>query len=92
MKTLNDFKVGDVLLITETHKHHKEVRAAQVSCIDYKGNGLVTIEGYWGMTDKYLPTGQGAFDPKEIGTKKFGFYSEVKKIGTVGHFGHLLRD
>ena len=91
MKTLNDYEVNDVLLITETHKHGKETRAAVVSCINYKGNGLVTIMGYYGLYDEYLPTGQGAFDPKEIGTKKFGFYSEVKKIGSCGHFGHLLK-
>ena len=85
MWTINDFSPGDVLLFTEKFKHGVEIRAAVVTHINFNDNGLVGYEGYYGCWAKYLPTGQGAFKPEEIGTKKFGFYKAVKKIGTGGH-------
>jgi hypothetical protein len=81
---LNDFKVGDILEFTQRSKRGTELRTAQVSAVNYNGNGLVT---YWGHTvDHRLSTGSGAFDPAEVGTKPFGFYCAVRKIGHATPF------
>lgn len=82
MKKLNNYKVGDLLLITSKMKCGKETRAARVVHINYNGNGLVGYTGTFEI-DGYIPTGQGAFNPEEIGTKKFSFHNKVEVVGHI---------
>lgn len=71
---LSNFRPGDLLVITERLRTGTERRAAQVSCVDYNGNGLVTYTPPDVSRDSYaktfgvdvrLDTGSGAFAPKE---------------------------
>jgi hypothetical protein len=78
---LKDFKPGDRLIITERTTRGEERRAAEVACVNYKGNGLVTYAGVYDNPERLLPTGQGAFNPAEVGTKPFGFHIKVEKVG-----------
>lgn len=68
---IQNFKPGDILLITHKMKSGYDTRIAQVSCINYNNNGLVTYNGYYsGMA--FLESGSGAFDPEKVGKKPFG--------------------
>lgn len=82
--SLNDFAVGDVLKFTERSKRAgavvEEHRTAIVVSLDYNGNGLVGVQGCY-VSDDLLPTGAGSFDPAKVGTKPFGFYCAIEKIG-----------
>lgn len=77
--TLEDFKPGDLLVITERLKVGEFRRAAQVTAVNYNGNGRVTFEGR--SDPELMETGQGAFDPAKVGTTHFGFYVKVEKVG-----------
>lgn len=76
---INDFKVGDVLLVTTKMKNGYETRSAQVFCINYKNNGLVTFTGI--NLHGFESTGSSAFDPQKIGKSLFG----IKEICVVDH-------
>ena len=89
MKKLNDYKVGDILLITSKMKSGEETRAARVTAINYNNNGHVTYTGTF-RVEGYIPTGQGGFKPEEIGTKKFGFHHKVVVIGYEKKFKRYL--
>jgi len=77
--TLDDFKVGDVLLFTQRSKRGEEKRVGLVTAINYNGLGRVTFTGAYGYN--YLPTGSGSFKPEEVGTKPYGFHCAVEIIG-----------
>ncbi len=77
---LDDFKPGDLLEIDSRNRNGIETRAAQVTCVNYNGNGLVTFEGDWSRPG-LMATGQGAFDPAKVGAKQFGLVVAVRKIG-----------
>jgi len=82
MKTINDYQVGDLLVFTQRSNRGEEKRAAVVTCINYKNNGLVTFgPPPYQYTNGLMDSGQGAFDPMTVGTKPFGFYCAVEKIG-----------
>lgn len=88
--TLQDFAVGDILLITGATQAGEDKRIALVTMINHNNNGLVTIGPYFYTgADRHkfgpcLTSGQGAFDPAEVGSKPFGFYKRVEKIGFDG--------
>jgi len=74
--TINDFKPGDVLVITSSSTGRGRVEhEAEVTAVNWKGNGLVTYSG--------LTCGQGAFRPEDLFglTREFGFVVAVRKIG-----------
>ena len=88
MHTLNDFKPGDLLVMTSRMRRNgqdvEEQRAAQVACVNYNGNGLVTYtppDGRCAAQEGLLSTGSGAFDPAKVGTKQYGFDVRVEKVG-----------
>lgn len=72
--SLSDFKVGDVIIVTENTKVcGRRSLEAVVTAVDYNGNGLVTYSG--------SETGQGAFDPTKVGTTEYGFVVAVTRTG-----------
>jgi len=81
MKKLENYKPGDILLITTRTRNGEEKRGAIVTVINYGGNGLVTFTGH--HIEGMMETGSGAFDPATVGTKPFGFYCAVEKVGHV---------
>ena len=82
---LNDFKVGDLLLIHYNFRNKTEIRAARVFDINYNDNGLVTYEGDY--KSDFLQTGQGAFNPERLGDKKYGIV-KVERVGFRGNPAH----
>jgi hypothetical protein len=76
---MEKFKVGDLILIYCQLKAKMDIRIAQVVRINYNNSGLVGYEGVHG-NNKYLPSGQGCFDPNLIGQKKFG----TVKVEVIG--------
>lgn len=72
MLTIDDFKPGDILKL-------KRCGAlpdceAEVTCVDYNDNGLVTYSG--------RECGQGAFDPATLGDpSRYQTIIGVEKIG-----------
>ena len=70
---INDYNIGDVLLITHKTKNGYDTRMGQVSCINYNGNGLVTYESRY--SSDFLSSGSSAFNPEVIGKKPFGVVS-----------------
>lgn len=89
MKTLADYKPGDVLIFTQRSKRggvdFVERRVAMVTVVDYKGCGMVTYAGFrWKGYEDLLPTGASAFDPAKVGTTPYGFHCAVEKIASLG--------
>ena len=81
---LDDFKVGDILLITCRYmslETVEETRVAVVHHVNYNGNGLVGYGPPRHSHGKTLSCGQGSFDPKKVGSKPFGFAVAVEKTG-----------
>ena len=72
---IQDFNIGDILLVTSKTRNGYETRIAQVSEINFRNNGLITYQGYYNSQKDFLQTGQGAFDPEKIGKKPFGTIS-----------------
>jgi len=99
--TINDFRVGDLLVLTSRSKQGEERRAAVVTAVDYNGNGRVTYAGDF-RDGGLLPSGQGAFNPAFVGRFRFGFSVAVEVVGhrrpqraadhgwMVGHPGYDL--
>ena len=89
MKTINDFKVGDILIFTQRRsfkgKAITELCAGAVVSID-ENDGCVNYTGDYRAANQrgILPTGSGSFDPKKIGVHQFGFIVEVEVIGNKG--------
>lgn len=79
MYKLEDFKPGDVLLITSHSNRGLDTRRAYVTCVDYNGNGRVTYADLPGSG--LLGSGQGAFDPTKVGTTEYGLYYRVERTG-----------
>lgn len=82
MLTLADFKPGDKLVFVQRWRVGDQIveqeRAAQVSLVNWQGNGLVS---YVGRTQEGMhATGSGAFDPAKVGTSLFGFHCAVRKV------------
>ena len=73
---LEDFKPGDLLEITSRGKRGEEVRAAYVTLVNYNGCGCVTYAGR--SVEGMMATGQGAFDPTQVGTTYYGLVVAVK--------------
>jgi len=67
---IKNFTPGDILLITSKTKRGYETRMAQVTCINYNNNGLVTYCGK--HSPDFQSTGSSTFDPQNIGKKPFG--------------------
>jgi len=86
--TLEDFQLGDDLIITSCSKRGVEPRAATVSCLNWKSNGLVTYAGR--AHPSLLPTGQGAFNPRDHSRhtgrngKPFGLAWRVHNVSAAG--------
>lgn len=80
-RELSGFAIGDHLVLTYRMRRGTERRNAQVSSINYNGNGLVTFSGRSDGQGS-LESGQGAFDPKTVGDKPYGL---VKVEKTGGH-------
>jgi hypothetical protein len=76
---LEDFKPGDLLEITSRGKRGEEVRAAYVTLVNYNGCGCVTYAGR--SVEGMMATGQGAFDPTQVGTTYYGLVVAVKIVG-----------
>ena len=57
MLTVNDFKAGDIVILTKRGKQRGRY-TAQVTSVNFEGSGLVTYSGSL--------TGQGAFDPTTL--------------------------
>ena len=74
MKNLDDFQVGDKLLITHRTRNGYDTRSAEVFCINYNGNKMVTYTGRNLTFDGggFMLSGSGAFNPETIGKKPFG--------------------
>lgn len=70
-----DFKPGQHILIHSRTKLGTDIRAAQINSIN---SGMVTYGPHYGT--EHLPSGQGSFDPKAIGTKPYGKF----KIEIIG--------
>lgn len=75
---LEDFKLGDVLIITTKMRHGTERRCAVVSDLNYNGLGLVQHQPcrFAGL----LHSGYGSWDPADVGSKPFG----KQKVEIVG--------
>ena len=73
------FKVGDILKVTYRTKRGDDVRTARVTDTTWI-EGQVNYGGVY-VDGKHLPTGQGAFRPEELGTRKFGLVA----VEVIGH-------
>jgi hypothetical protein len=75
---LDDFQVGDKLIFTYRSADGIEHRAAEVAHVNYNDLGGITYRPDY--TTELLGSGQGHFDPKEIGTKRYGIIDvEIRK-------------
>lgn len=78
--TVTTYAVGDILVFTERSNQGWSERLAVVTGIEFTP-GMVL---YAGCQDRLTrgsdiqPTGQGAFDPTTVGTKKYGFHMAVR--------------
>jgi len=70
---IQDFKTGDQILITFRTRSGEFEYEADVTCINWKDNGMVTYSG--------RESGQGAFTPERLGENKFG----IVDVRIVGH-------
>lgn len=73
---LEQFQVGDVLLINSSSKRGIETRGAVVTCVNREGWGLVHYQGFPARGCE-RETGQGAFDPAKVGTTPYGLVVDV---------------
>jgi hypothetical protein len=72
--TIADFKVGDQLKLTRRFENKDETYKVEVTAVNHRNNGLVTIYGN--------DFGTGAFDPKTIGIRtRYTHILSVVKIG-----------
>lgn len=77
---LEDFKVGDLLVITGLH----DERAAVVIAIDFQGNGLVTYAGEY--REDLMPSGTGVFCPEQFDAEGNGLGRFCpRRVRVVGH-------
>lgn len=83
MKTLDDFKVGDLLLLTQRGREFEEKRKAIVLTVNHGNLGFVAYQCYHDDDQSLLPSGAGVFKPGELGTKQFGFAVAVEIIGHI---------
>ena len=85
---LNEFKQGDIILMTTRTKRSTEVRSAIVSSVNYNGNGEIGFTDYYDKVDgaNGLSSGSGSFDPERLGAKPFGLIA-VKIVGHKKHYG-----
>ncbi len=73
-KQLSDFHVGDIILLVYRH-HGIEKRIAEIRSVNHKGhgghheNGITFKDAYH---KDYLSSGQGWFDPTELGEHEYG--------------------
>ena len=67
---LEDFRLGDKIIITSKMKHGIERRGAEVRHIDHGGYGLVGYRGR--QIGDHPQAGQGSFDPKKVGSHPYG--------------------
>lgn len=74
---MDNFEVGDVVLITSRSKRGEETRAAIITTEN--DDGSYNFRDAYGYG--YLPSGQGRFHPEKIGMKPFGKQSATK----IGH-------
>lgn len=79
---LNDYNVGDVLILTSRSNQGEENRGAIVTAVNYSNLGLVTYTGYKAEGCE-LTAGSGAFNPIRVGTTPFGLVVGVQVVGHV---------
>lgn len=79
MKSLADYKVGDLLLMTTRMRLSTEIRGAEVTAVNFNNLGGVTYIGA-NVPSAHLPTGSGWFKPEEIGTKPYGLVKVEKYV------------
>lgn len=77
---LEDFKIGDIIVITSKMRYGTQQRCAQVTNLNYNNLGLVQLGPckYKGFT----PHGYGSFNPADVGSKQFG-KQKIEFVGRV---------
>ncbi len=80
-RDINNYSVGDQLMITFRHGNGDKTYKVEVNNVNYNNNGLVTI---WGNE-----LGSTAFNPEFVGIKQR--YQHIISVKKVGHMSHNWR-